>query len=91
MADHWPVVVRTADFIREFGKLAPHRHRYEVLRGFVHMSAFSLANAWPYTRSEAIEAEFESGHPILHPRVQLLFPAFVTFTPLSKYINQSLA
>ena len=60
MADPLPVVVRKADFIREFQKLAPHRHRYEVFRDFVHMSAFSLVNAWPYTRSEAIEAEFEA-------------------------------
>jgi hypothetical protein len=60
MVDPLPVVVRSADFIREFQKLAPHRHRYEVFRDFVHMSAFSLVNAWPYTRSEAIEAEFES-------------------------------
>lgn len=60
MADPLPVVVRSADFIREFQKLAPHRHRYEVFRDFVHMSAFSLVNAWPYTRSEAIEAEFET-------------------------------
>lgn len=58
MADPLPVVVRKADFIREFQKLAPHRHRYEVFRDFVHMSAFSLVNAWPYTRSESIEAEF---------------------------------
>jgi hypothetical protein len=60
MADPLPVVVRKADFIREFERLAPHRHRYEVFRDFVHMSAFALMNAWPYTRSEAIEAEFES-------------------------------
>ena len=60
MADPLPVVVRKADFIREFQRLAPHRHRYEVFRDFVHMSAFSLANAWPYTRSESIEAEFET-------------------------------
>ena len=60
MADPLPVVVRKADFIREFQRLAPHRHRYEVFRDFVHMSAFSLVNAWPYTRSESIEAEFET-------------------------------
>ena len=60
MADPLPVVVRKADFIREFQKLAPHRHRYEVFRDFVHMSAFSMANAWPDTRSESIEAEFET-------------------------------
>ena len=60
MADPLPVVVRKSDFIREFGRIAPHRHRYEVFRDFVHMSAFSLVNAWPYTRSESIEAEFET-------------------------------
>jgi hypothetical protein len=60
MADPLPVVVRKSDFIREFGRIAPHHHRYEVFRDFVHMSAFSLVNAWPYTRSEAIETEFET-------------------------------
>jgi hypothetical protein len=65
MADPLPVVVRSADFIREFQKLAPHRHRYEVFRDFVHMSAFSLVNAWPYTRSESIEAVTGS-HKIEH-------------------------
>jgi N-6 DNA Methylase len=58
MADPLPVVVRKADFIREFEHLAPHRHRYEVFRDFVHLSAFALVQAWPYTKSDAIEAEF---------------------------------
>ena len=32
MADPLPVVVRTADFIREFERLTPHRFRYKAFR-----------------------------------------------------------
>ncbi len=39
MADPLPVVVRKSDFIREFGRVAPHRHRYEVFRDFTQSGA----------------------------------------------------
>ena len=32
MADPLPAVVRTADFIREFERLTPHRFRYKAFR-----------------------------------------------------------
>ena len=33
------------DFIKTFNNIARHRHRYEVFRDFVTMSAISLHNA----------------------------------------------
>lgn len=33
------------DFIKEFGALAPHKHRYEVFRDFVTFCAISLSNS----------------------------------------------
>ena len=34
----------TAEFIRDFNKLAPHKHRYDVFRDFVTVSAISIYN-----------------------------------------------
>jgi type I restriction-modification system DNA methylase subunit len=45
-----------AEFVRAFNGIARHRHRYEVFRDFVTMSAISLHNA--LYRNETLEAEY---------------------------------
>lgn len=47
-----------AEFIREFSKLAPHQHRYDVFRDFVTIMAISLYNA--LAKDERYEAEYMS-------------------------------
>ena len=44
------------DFIKIFNSLARHRHRYEVFRDFVTMSAISLHNA--IRKDEELEQEY---------------------------------
>jgi hypothetical protein len=43
-------------FIKLFNSIAGHRHRYEVFRDFVTMTAIALHNG--FRRSEALEAEY---------------------------------
>lgn len=45
-----------ADFVREFSKLAPHKHRYDVFRDFVTIAAIAIYNA--VVRDENYEAEY---------------------------------
>ena len=45
-----------AEFIREFGRLAPHQHRYDVFRDFVTIMAISIYNA--LAKDEHYEAEY---------------------------------
>ena len=45
-----------ADFVREFSKLAPHKHRYDVFRDFVTISAIAIYNA--VAKDENYEAEY---------------------------------
>ena len=45
-----------ARFVRLFGEIAPHRHRYEVFRDFVTMAAISVHNAMK--KDERLEAEY---------------------------------
>lgn len=44
------------DFIAEFNRIAPHKHRYEVFQDFVCISAFSLHNA--VNKVEKLEEEY---------------------------------
>lgn len=44
------------EFVRAFNGIAKHRHRYEVFRDFVTMSAISLHNA--IRKSESLESEY---------------------------------
>lgn len=46
----------TAEFIRDFNKLAPHKHRYDVFRDFVTVSAISIYNV--LAKNESYEAEY---------------------------------
>jgi N-6 DNA Methylase len=45
-----------ARFIRLSGEIAPHRHRYEVFRDFVTVSAISLHNV--ISKNDKLEAEY---------------------------------
>jgi hypothetical protein len=45
-----------AQFVREFNKLAPHKHRYDVFRDFITIAAISIYNA--VARDENYEAEY---------------------------------
>jgi type I restriction-modification system DNA methylase subunit len=47
-----------AEFVKAFNAIARHRHRYEVFRDFVTMSAISLHNA--VRKVESLEAEYMS-------------------------------
>ena len=47
-----------AEFVREFNKVAPHKHRYDVFRDFVTIAAISIYNA--LARNEEYEAEYMS-------------------------------
>lgn len=56
-----PQVAR-GEFVRAFNGIARHRHRYEVFRDFVNLSALSIHNAMrdflPSERFETLEAEY---------------------------------
>ena len=45
-------------FIKIFNEMAGHRHRYEVFRDFVTMSAICLHNSVPSPKNAALEAEY---------------------------------